>query len=96
VEQRNGLNDGDNINVILPGRNYGWPVVGFECDYAGPRISQSPTRENEHKQITVGCSQRWSDPGLDLGAKTTKQGHRCHSSAPDDPDRFRDPFPPTY
>ena len=40
-----GPNGGDEINVIRPGRNYGWPVVTYGREYDGTLISEKPWRE---------------------------------------------------
>ena len=34
-----GPNGGDEVNVILAGRNYGWPFASYGRDYLGPRFN---------------------------------------------------------
>jgi glucose/arabinose dehydrogenase len=45
LNAEHGPNGGDEVNVILPGHNYGWPKVSFGRNYDGPRISESPVAD---------------------------------------------------
>jgi glucose/arabinose dehydrogenase len=45
-QAENGPNGGDEINIILPGRNYGWPIVSYGRTYPGPWQSEYPNHEN--------------------------------------------------
>ena len=34
-ETENGPQGGDELNIILPGKNYGWPVISYGRAYSG-------------------------------------------------------------
>lgn len=40
-----GPQGGDEINIIRPGANYGWPVVSYGRDYDGSKVSPVPWQE---------------------------------------------------
>jgi len=43
-ENEHGPLGGDEVNILQPGRNYGWPLVTFGTDYDGTRISENTWR----------------------------------------------------
>lgn len=52
-QHENGPNGGDEINILLPGRDYGWPQVSFGRDYSGRRISEHPTRVGIESPLVI-------------------------------------------
>jgi len=61
---------GDEINLILPGKNYGWPTISYGRDYAGPRISDVPWKEGFEQPLVT-----WI-PSIALSGMTFYSGNR--------------------
>jgi len=52
-ESEQGPSGGDELNVLRPGRNYGWPLVSFGRDYWGAAISQHPSQDGMEDPVVV-------------------------------------------
>jgi glucose/arabinose dehydrogenase len=52
-ESEQGPNGGDEVNVILAGHNYGWPLVSYGRDYGGPRLSEHAWRDGVDEPVLV-------------------------------------------
>nr|PZN65396.1 MAG: glucose dehydrogenase [Pseudomonadota bacterium] len=49
-EIEHGPRGGDELNLVQPGRNYGWPVITYGIDYPGPKIGDGITQKEGMEQ----------------------------------------------
>jgi glucose/arabinose dehydrogenase len=50
-EHEHGPRGGDEINILAPGKNYGWPVIGFGIDYSGAKIHASTKKDGMEQPV---------------------------------------------
>jgi glucose/arabinose dehydrogenase len=50
-ECEDGPNGGDEVNILQPGKNYGWPLVSFGRFYLGPRVTEKPWQEGMEQPL---------------------------------------------
>jgi aldose sugar dehydrogenase len=46
-----GPRGGDEINVPLAGKNYGWPVIGYGIDYSGAKIHEATAKAGMEQPV---------------------------------------------
>ena len=90
IAHEHGPRGGDEVNVIRPGANYGWPITTHGLDYTGARVTPFKEREGVEAPLlhwtpsiapsgmtvyTGDLFPQWQDDLL-VGGLVTRQVHR--------------------
>ena len=67
-EEEMGPMGGDELNLILPGRNYGWPIVSNGDNYSGQPIPDHPSRPD------LVAPKLWWNPSISPGGMIAYSG----------------------
>ncbi len=51
-ETEHGPRGGDELNIIRPGRNYGWPVISYGINYDGTILTRLTKKEGMEQPVT--------------------------------------------
>jgi glucose/arabinose dehydrogenase len=67
-EEEMGPRGGDELNLVLPGRNYGWPIVSNGDNYSGVPIPDHPSRPD------LEAPKLWWNPSISPGGMILYSG----------------------